>query len=116
MKRLLVCAALGSLTAFGYDASTITPVDWAAQSGTYDRGFGTFRNTIVQQRALDVGRAKLCVTLGPSCWRDDGEIALDTAKDIQIVRDCGFDGWGLFEVDKIVESVLPVLAAGPTKP
>ena len=81
---------------------------------TYDRGFGTFRNTIAQQRALDVGKAKLRVTLGPSCWRDDGEIALDTAKEILIVRDSGFDGWGLFEVDKIVESVLPVLATGPT--
>lgn len=35
MKWLLVCVAFGALTAFGYDASTITSVDWSAQSGTY---------------------------------------------------------------------------------
>lgn len=35
MKCLLVCVAFGVLTAFGYDASTITSVDWSAQSGTY---------------------------------------------------------------------------------
>ena len=67
------------------------------------------------QRQLDVGCAKLRPLIGPSCWENVGDDEWRTASLIQCVRECGYDGWGIFDLDDRVEKICQALSMGPTR-
>lgn len=84
------------------------PMDYAKEPEAY-------RRQLLVQKAAQVGSAKIWPNMGPSCWSAADPAAWLTARQIQITRACGFDGWAIFALDERIEKMLPVLRRGPLK-
>jgi hypothetical protein len=52
--------------------------------------------------------------IGISCWNDRNHDAFNMAKQIEISRNAGTDGFVVFNLDNRAAAVLPVLHEGPT--
>ena len=67
-----------------------------------------------QMRALKGSKAKMRPGLGLSCWKDKTRDAVTMARQINIVRESGLDGFTVFDYDLRSEKVIPVMHTGPT--
>lgn len=82
---------------------------------TYRNSKTDYRDTVVRLKKLDIGRATMYPMIGPSCWRPVGDDALRIAEQVEVVREEGFGGFGIFEYDARAERFLPPLGRGPFK-
>lgn len=80
----------------------------------YEDSYAMFRSQVTMQKAV-VGKAKLYPGIGLSCFKADGGEAVKLAKQIEIVRTLGLDGFTVFNLDRTAERVLPQLRTGVTR-
>ena len=80
----------------------------------YEDSYAMFRSQVAMQKKV-VGKAKLYPGIGLSCFRPDGREAVKIARQIEIVRELGLDGFTVFNLDRTAERVLPELRAGVTR-
>ncbi len=73
-----------------------------------------FRSQVKTQMAA-AGKVKMYPGIGLSCWQNDGQDGVKLAKQIQVVRDLGLDGFTVFNFDRRAERVLPLLRTGVTR-
>ncbi len=73
-----------------------------------------FRSQVKTQMAA-AGKVKLYPGIGLSCWQNDGEDGVKLAKQIQVARDLGLDGFTVFNFDRRAERVLPLMRTGVTR-
>ncbi len=67
-----------------------------------------------QQQLLKGCKVKMRPGIGISCWKDRNHDAFNMAKQIEISRNAGTDGFVVFNLDNRAAAVLPVLHEGPT--
>lgn len=80
----------------------------------YEDSYAMFRSQVNLQKA-EVGAAKLYPGIGLSCFKTDGKESVKLARQIEIVRQLGLDGFTVFNLDRIAERVLPELRTGVTQ-
>ncbi|MGN0854979.1 MAG: glycoside hydrolase family 10 protein [Kiritimatiellia bacterium] len=80
----------------------------------YEDSAAMFRSQVKLQKET-VGKAKLYPGIGLSCFRSDGAEAVRLARQIEVVRELGLDGFTVFNLDRTAERVLPQLRAGITR-
>ena len=62
-----------------------------------------------------MGKTKLYPGIGLSCFKADGREAVKLARQIEIVRELGLDGFTVFNLDRVAERVLPEMRTGVTR-
>lgn len=107
----------------GTDPATVAQ-DWSGwcQAGYLDfvcnmdyvDSAAMFRSQVKIQMGA-VGKAKIYPGIGLSCYAPDGRDAAKMAKQIQVVRELGLDGFTVFNFDRRAERVLPLLRKGLTR-
>lgn len=80
----------------------------------YEDSYAMFRSQVTMQKDV-IGKAKLYPGIGLSCFMSDGNESVRLAKQIEIVRQLGLEGFTVFNFDRTAERVLPELRTGPTK-
>ena len=73
-----------------------------------------FRSQVKTQMA-SVGKVKMYPGIGLSCWQNDGADGVKLARQIQVARDLGLDGFTVFNFDRRAERVLPLMRTGVTR-
>ena len=73
-----------------------------------------FRSQVKAQMAA-AGKVRLYPGIGLSCWQNDGQDGVKLAKQIQVTRDLGLEGFTVFNFDRRAERVLPLMRTGVTK-
>ena len=73
-----------------------------------------FRSQVAMQKEV-VGKTRLYPGIGLSCFKPDGREAVKIARQIEIVRALGLDGFTVFNLDRTAERVLPELRTGVTR-
>ena len=91
-------------------------LDFACPMDYYGGANLVFQNLVAtQKRALEGCPVKLRPGLGTSCWPDPRRDVITMAKQIEIVRGAGLDGFTIFQYDARTKSALPTLHAGPLR-
>lgn len=80
----------------------------------YVESSAMFRNQVKQQMEVAGKKVKIRPGIGLSCWENDGQDGVRFAKQVQIVRDLGLDGFTVFNFDRRAELVLPLMRMGVT--
>ena len=70
---------------------------------------------MLQRQKEVVPIAMLEPTIGPTLWTDDGANADLFAKQIEVIREEGFTGFGVFQLDYRTARDLPILRSGILK-
>ena len=88
-------------------------LDFACPMNYYGESNLVFQNVVAtQKRALEGCPVKLRPGLGTSCWPDPRRDVITMAKQIEIVREAGLDGFTIFQYDARTKSALPTLHTG----
>lgn len=80
----------------------------------YIESAAMFRSQVTQQKKV-VGSAKLYPGIGLSVWPNDGTAGVRLARQIEVVRELGLDGFTVFNFDRRAERILPLMRLGVTK-
>ena len=80
----------------------------------YEDSAAMFRSQVTLQKDA-VGKTKLYPGIGLSCFKADGREAVKLARQIEIVRELGLDGFTVFNLDRVAERVLPEMRTGVTR-